>query len=180
MLLGFAIFAGSLAAVFGVIALHECGHFLAGIAAGIPAAQMKIRLFTFPQHVALRDGATWLSPVRDYHRYAERSLMLTKGKRGGIAYVAGGLVAQTIVVVLFVLVWRALGFSQLWLFPLTLALVAVPPLYFFADLVFTRIARRPCGDFSVLWQLSPVASVIVTGITIAGHLAVLACVWPGR
>ena len=42
--------------VFTLIAVHEAGHYLAGLTAGIPAAAMRIRLPTFPQHVALRDG----------------------------------------------------------------------------------------------------------------------------
>jgi hypothetical protein len=42
--------------VFALIAVHETGHYIAGLTAGIPATAMKIRLLTFPQHVALRDG----------------------------------------------------------------------------------------------------------------------------
>ena len=42
-----------LAFVFTLIAVHEAGHYLAGLTAGIPASVMKIRLLTFPQHVAL-------------------------------------------------------------------------------------------------------------------------------
>ena len=54
MAVGLAIFLGCVAAIFGIIAVHECGHYLAGAAAGIPWNSMKIRLFTFPQHVALK------------------------------------------------------------------------------------------------------------------------------
>ena len=36
-------------AVFALIAIHEMGHYAAGLTAGIPAKVMKIRLLTFPQ-----------------------------------------------------------------------------------------------------------------------------------
>jgi hypothetical protein len=54
------IFLGYAALVFGLIAVHETGHYLAGIWAGIPAREMRLVLFTFPQHVAIRDGEQWL------------------------------------------------------------------------------------------------------------------------
>ena len=180
MLLGLAIFAGCLLAVFGVIALHECGHFLLGIAAGIPAREMKIRLLTFPQHVALREGDGWLDPTRDYHLYVVRAQALAPDRSRQVAYAAGGLVVQTVVVVLFVFAWRSLGGGRLWLVPLTLALVSVPLLYLCADLIFTRLARRPCGDFSVLWAICPAASIAVSSFVLIIHLLVLFHVWVSR
>lgn len=65
----FLILFTNLALVFTMIAIHETGHYLAGLTAGIPASVMKIRLFTFPQHVALRDGDLWVSPVANIERY---------------------------------------------------------------------------------------------------------------
>lgn len=41
------------ACVIVLIAIHESGHYLAGLALGIPAKQMQLRLFTFPQHLAV-------------------------------------------------------------------------------------------------------------------------------
>ena len=52
----FLILLTNLAIVFTSIAAHQFGHYLAGLTAGITANVMKIRLFTFPQHVALRNG----------------------------------------------------------------------------------------------------------------------------
>lgn len=63
------IFLANATCIFVLIAVHEAGHFLAGLAGGIPVSQMRIRLLTFPQHVALRDGDEWVSPVRDLERY---------------------------------------------------------------------------------------------------------------
>jgi len=61
------------ALVFVLIAVHEVGHYLAGLTAGIPARDMRVVLLAFPQHVALRDGELWVSPVKDITRYIEVS-----------------------------------------------------------------------------------------------------------
>ncbi len=66
-----AIFAFYAACVAVLIAVHETGHYLAGLAAGIPARDMRIRLLRFPQHVELRDGGEWVSPVADIQRYID-------------------------------------------------------------------------------------------------------------
>jgi hypothetical protein len=62
------IFLANVACIFVLIAVHETGHFLAGWAGGIPFGEMRIRLLTFPQHVALRDGEEWVTPF-DLERY---------------------------------------------------------------------------------------------------------------
>jgi len=173
MLLGIAIFIGCLVAVFVMIALHECGHFIAGLGAGIPVDQMKIRFMVFPQYVALRDGDDWLSPVGDSQRYIARSMAMIKGKKRAIAYVSGGLLAQTAVFAAFVLVCRSMAVHRLWVTPVACALVALPILYLLADLFATKRANHPCGDFSGLWKISPLASVWVTAIVICSHLGLL-------
>jgi hypothetical protein len=173
MLLGILIFIACLSAVFGIIAVHECGHYLAGGAAGIPWRLMKIRLRAFPQHVALKSGDRWLHPMADYEKYGVASMALLKGKSRAAIYVSGGLVVQTIVFVLVVLGLPVAGVSQLWVVPIACALVSVPLLYLCADLVFTPMAKRPCGDFSVLWRISPLASLVVTTSVVGIHGAVL-------
>ena len=173
MLLGIAIFLGCTAAVFVMIALHECGHFIAGMAAGIPANQMKIRLAVFPQHVAIRDGDEWLSPVGNSQRYIARSMTMIKDKKGAIVYLSGGLLTQTLVFAVFVLLGRSLGVPRLWVTPVTCALVALPVLYLLADLFVARHANHPCGDFSWLWKISPRASLLVTAIVVGSHVGLL-------
>jgi hypothetical protein len=83
------------ALVFVLIAVHETGHYFAGLTAGIPAAAMRIRLFTFPQHVALRDGAGWVSPVTDIERFVEVSRRYLLTRSAAFRWVAGGIVAET-------------------------------------------------------------------------------------
>ncbi|MBI5380772.1 MAG: hypothetical protein HZA31_02615 [Opitutae bacterium] len=168
---GIAIFVGCFVAVFGIIALHECGHFIAGLVVGIPFDQMKVRLAVFPQHVALREGDKWLSPIRDHERYVARSKALMKSRRGALGYVAGGLMSQTVVFLAVVWLCQLIGVPRMWQIPVISALVSVPVLYLLADLFAAKHAKRSVGDFSGLWEISPFVSVLVTGVTISTHAA---------
>lgn len=49
------------ACAFVLIIVHESGHYLAGLVGGIPARDMRMRLFCFPQHVVLRSADHWVS-----------------------------------------------------------------------------------------------------------------------
>jgi hypothetical protein len=173
MLLGVLIFVTCLSAIFGIIAVHECGHYLAGGATGIPWRSMKIRLGVFPQHVALRSGDDWLHPLTDYEKYGATSMVLLKSNAKAAIYVSGGLIVQTIAFVLLVVGFSIAGVSRLWVVPVACALASVPLLYLCADLIFTPMAKRPCGDFSVLWKISPLASVVVAALVVGTHVAVL-------
>ena len=83
-----------LACYFLLVSVHEVGHYLAGWAAGIPAAEMRIRLFTFPQHVALRDGERWVLPfdLESYFAVMRRHLLTTPRL---YLYTAGGMLLET-------------------------------------------------------------------------------------
>jgi hypothetical protein len=93
---GFIIFFVCLIAIFLIIIIHECGHFLGGYFSGIPADQMKICLWTFPQYVALKDGESWIRP-KDRERFVSISMKFLKTKNKAIVFIASGLVIQTIV-----------------------------------------------------------------------------------
>ncbi len=72
------------ACAFVLIVVHESGHYLAGLVGGIPARDMRIRLFCFPQHVVLRSADQWVSPVslaRIHVGLGERDAALTQLER---------------------------------------------------------------------------------------------------
>jgi hypothetical protein len=99
------------AIAIGTIIVHEAGHFLAGLLAGLPAGNMKIVLHRYPFHVALRDGDAWRSPVEDavYAEVAERLIPRTGAL---FLFVSGGLMVPTVAVaglVLFHLGIEAVG-----------------------------------------------------------------------
>ena len=92
----FLMFVTILGLVFLLIAVHEAGHYLAGMTAGIPVSDMRIRLFTFPQHVALRDGDSWVSPVTEIERYVSVSRRYLSTRSAAFRWVAGGMVIETV------------------------------------------------------------------------------------
>src|SRR6516164_11192108 len=101
-----------LACYFLLVAVHEVGHYLAGWAAGIPAAEMRIRLFTFPQHVALRDGERWVLSfdLESYLAVMRRHLLTTPRL---YLYTAGGMLLETAFVLTVCVL--ALRWGQHWL-----------------------------------------------------------------
>ena len=169
MIAGFLIFLACTAAILGIIVGHEFGHFLAGAAVGVPLSEMKIRLLTFPPHVALRSEGRWLHPVHDFERYVSASTLLLNGRIRNGFFAAGGLLLQTFVFAAVVFASASAGVPRFWSVPIICALLALPCFYLVSDLSFTRRAKRPSGDFSALWQLCPLASFTLTTFVLAVH-----------
>src|SRR5262245_54635278 len=80
--------------VFVLIAVHETGHYLAGLMGGIPARDLKVVLFAFPQHVAVRDGSAWVSAVRDLERFIAVTRRHFVSRWAAFRWVAGGMVLE--------------------------------------------------------------------------------------
>lgn len=173
MIIGIGIFLTCLAAVFVVIAFHECGHYLAGAASGIPWSAMKIRLLTFPQHVALRSNDQWLHPQRDYEKYAAASMDFLKDRTRAGLYVSSGLLSQTFAFACIAFGLGTLGIPHVWLTPILATLTSMPCVYLCFDLLASRSNGRPCGDFTFLWKISPIASLALTSFVIAVHGGIL-------
>jgi hypothetical protein len=173
MIIGISIFFSCIGAIFAMIAVHECGHYLAGAAGGIPWNAMKIRLFTFPQHVALKSDGQWLHPTRDYDRYVEVSRSFLKDRVRAASYVSGGLLIQTVAFVCLVYGLAAIDIPKFWIVPIVCALVALPCIYLAFDILFTQFAKKPCGDFSFLWKISPLTSLAITVFVVGVHGGVL-------
>jgi hypothetical protein len=173
MIIGVLIFVACLGAVFGIIAVHECGHFLAGRIAGIPAGAMQVRLLAFPQHVALRSDGRWLHPSTEYEQYAQAAMGYLQDRRRAVLYVAGGLAVQSVAFAALLAALAAVGVPRFWVLPVAGAMASVPVLYLGADVIFTALSRKPCGDFSFLWRISPASSILVTLFTLIAHGAAL-------
>ncbi len=104
-----------LAIVFVLIAVHETGHFLAGITSGIPASHMRIRLLSFPQHVAIKDGDGWLSPTNqeEITRYIELTRGYFTSKAAAFRWVAGGVLLECVFTVAVCLIAHGIGWTNL-------------------------------------------------------------------
>lgn len=138
---------------FVLVAVHELGHYLAGWFGGIPRSEMRIRLLTFPQHVALRDGDRWVRPMEldSYLSVMQRHLRTTPRL---YLYTAGGMLLETAFTTTVSVIFLLLGFPKLaliiaglslWLWVVYIVLMDVP-----------MAIRRgyPWGDISGMWWLA--------------------------
>ena len=145
-------------AYMALVTVHECGHYCAGLAIGVPRRNMRIRLLTFPQHVALRDGDEWISPVQT-DRYILLAEPLMPTTATALLFVAGGFIFETTaLVVLAAFKWPFYRETCLLAFWMTM-------LYFAFDLFVYLKTRRAGMDFSAMHSISPVlGSLIVAAV----------------
>lgn len=150
-----------------VIIVHELGHYLAGLAAGVPSGRMRIVLLRYPFHVALEDGGSWRSPV-DGARYAGlmQELIGTSGRL--FLFVSGGLAMQTVGAGAVAIVLRAAGLAGFGWF--TLAFSAGMMLFYLAiEAVGTLVPAMPPGDVRGMVAISPVGGVATIVVLAAAH-----------
>lgn len=148
------------ACFFVLIAVHETGHFLAGWAGGIPARDMRIRLFSFPQHVDLRDGDEWVSPVLDLPRFVEIQKRHFTTLARAYLFVSGGLLTETVFAVVAVTAFMAAGWRSL-AFLVALSTFCLNATYLALDAPAAIVRRKAFGDFSGLWTLARVPTVLL-------------------
>ena len=155
------------AIIFVLIAVHEVGHYLAGLTAGIPARSMRVVLLAFPQHVVLRDGDAWVSPVKDIARYIAVARSYIATRAGAFRYVAGGIVVETIFAAGVSLAALHAGWSVVafWTAAMSLALYAINVLLM--DLPWALLHRHSVGDTSGLWEIARLPAVVFTVAVIA-------------
>lgn len=161
--------------VYGlIVSIHEFGHYSVGRwLAGIPASDIKIVLLDFPQHVALRDGEDWVKP-QEQPRYGEiYSKYDTERTRSQLVdlYTAGGLVGQTVGVVVIGGLFLAAG-ERSWaeLF-LELSILLSASYFVFDTGSYLSSSRKQgyTGDFSALWEHSPVGTIVVVLFFVIMH-----------
>ena len=152
-----------LAIVFVLITVHEMGHFLAGITSGIPASHMRIRLFTFPQHVAIKDGDEWLSPNREeIVRYIELTREYFTSKAAAFRWVAGGVLLECVFTVAVCLIAHRVGWTNLAFWTATMPLGRYLINVFMMDVPWALIYKHAFGDTSGLWTIARIPAVVLT------------------
>jgi hypothetical protein len=164
------LFLLSLGLVFVLIVVHESGHYLAGLVGGIPARDMRLALWVFPQHVAVRDGHDWVSPVRDIRRYIEVTRRHLHSRGAAFRWVAGGMALE---LAFTVALWgAALGagyhVAALWVAGVSLAMYAIN--VGLMDLPWALRYRCAVGDTSGLWQIAPIPGVLFTAVMLASRV----------
>lgn len=148
------------AAYMAIVAVHECGHYCAGLVIGVPRRNMRIRLLTFPQHIALRDGDEWVSPV-ETDRYIRLAEPLMPTTATALLFVAGGFILETTALVLLAAFrlpfYREICILAFWMTVIYLA---------FDVFVYLR-TRRAGLDFSAAYSISPVLGSLI-GLVVVG------------
>lgn len=164
---------GNLAIVLVLIAVHELGHYLAGLSAGIPVDVMRIRLLAFPQHVAIRDGDRWLSPTRDIVRYIEVTRRFLTNRAAAFRWVAGGVVLEAAFATAVCLAAKSQGFQNVafWTALMSLAMYLINAAVM--DLPWAILYRHPAGDTSGLWSIAKLPALVLTLLMIGLRAALV-------
>jgi hypothetical protein len=151
------------AAYMAIVAVHECGHYFAGLAIGVPRRNMRIRLFTSPQHVALRDGDEWVSPA-DTDRYIRLAEPLMPTTATALLFVAGGFIFETAAL----LIWAAF---RLPFYRVTCTLALWMTLTYLVFDVALYLRNRKAGmDFSAMCSISPVFGCLIAAAVLGIQL----------
>ncbi|NUQ53914.1 MAG: hypothetical protein HUU19_14615 [Phycisphaerales bacterium] len=175
------IFVGNIVLLFVLISVHECGHWVFGRLAGLPARCMRIRLLTFPQQVQLRDEQkdnAWVS-VSDFDRYWSILAVSVPSTRGKFLYVVGGFVFET---AFLAVLCAVLVFQQQRLYALVAAGVSLLmyAIYVFAmDLPQSKARGKPWGDTTILVHLARGPGLTVASLMVLSRLLLLLFAWKG-
>lgn len=145
--------------VFLLIVVHECGHYLAGLAGGIPASEMRIRLFVFPQHVVLRYGERWVSPA-DYDPFVETVWRHLATTPRVYLFVAGGLLLETLFTIIVTVLLVQFGWPKMAVAVVGLSLVLLVPWLVLEPIMVWRTGHA-WGDFSGMWFLAKLPTAIL-------------------
>lgn len=182
MTLFFQILVGNIVLLFVLIAVHECGHWVMGRLAGMPGRLMRIRLFTFPQQVVVRDSVGnaadggWVS-VSDYDRYWEILRRHVPSRGGQFLYVVGGFIFETLFLAGLV-IWLAVSGYPMFAAVAAGVSLTMYVIYLFAmDLPTAREKGKPWGDTTILISLAPGGGIAAAVAMVAIRLILIGGVW---
>jgi len=151
-----------------VVMFHEAGQYLVGRwLLDISSSDLKIVLTSLPQHVALRNGDEWASPL-DFATYQEAYHQYDPDSTHAVVFFSAGELAQTVGVVglgsLFVLSGSTM-FAQL----LVLSSVMLTSCYWTFDIALYLHMGSLTGEFSALWARSPLSGAGLVVFFVAAH-----------
>ena len=163
-----------------IVVIHELGHYLTGLAVGIPARRMSIRLQLFSgPHVALRDDSGNRVSPSEFDRYVRLLEGFVDTDAKMFLFVAGGHALETVFIVLVVFVTETSAVPRLgWLAGIVTWMGLLFALIYLATEVWAaRRGETPSGgDISGLWAIAPVPSVVFYGCCFTAIVAAFAIV----
>ena len=150
------------ACVFVLIVVHESGHFLAGLVGGIPARDMRIRLFS----VVLRSEDRWVAPA-NIEEYVDVVWRYLETKSRVYLYVSGGLLLETVFTISISIALILFGWLKMALVIVGLSLVMFL-LWLIIDMI-SILRGRIVGDLSGLWGLAQIPTAILVVLFLAAR-----------
>lgn len=157
MLHGLAVFF-----VIGAVVLfcHKLGHYLTGRSlVGIPRSDIRLVVASIPPYVALREGDQWADPT-DFERYLTTYRQYDPQETHVAAFLAAGELLQTIGVIVIAGVGVFSGSDVVAQSAILISLM-LTGYHLLSDLGLTLHMGHPTGDFSALWDHSPISAVAV-------------------
>lgn len=164
------IFFANIILVFVLIGVHEVGHWVMGLIAGIPHQNMKIRMFSFPQQVVIRDEQDWVS-VSNYERYHSILNKYVPTSTGKYLYVSGGFLFETVFLVISSRILWGYGF---WLYAAVangLSLMMFIIYLFAMDIPQSQSLKKPWGDTTILYSLAKKPTLLVVSAMVLIRVA---------
>jgi hypothetical protein len=167
------VFFPILALVFVLIVVHEAGHYVAGWTCGIPPRDMRLVLLAFPQHVAVRDGDVWVSPVRDIRRYIETTRRHLSTRAAAFSWVAGGMALESVFIAVLWGAAMCAGCHGVAFCAAGVSLAMYAINVGIMDLPWALRYRCAVGDTSGLWEIAPVPAVLFSAVMVIGRALLL-------
>jgi len=131
---------------------------------------MRERLLTFPQHIALRDGERWLSPVDEIGRYVELSRRYLLGRSAALRWVAGGLVTEAAFTAALCNLATQLGRRSVAFRAAVLSLARYLISVVLMDVPWAVVRRHAFGDTSGLWEVAKLPAAVPSALMLATRL----------
>lgn len=157
MLHGLAVFF-----VVGAVVLfcHKLGHYLTGRwLVGIPRSDIRLVVASIPLHVALRDGDRWATPT-DFENYLTTYHQYDPEQTHMAAFLAAGELLQTVGVIMIAGVGVLSGLVVVAQSAILVSLM-LTGYHLLSDVGLTLHMGHPTGDFSALWDHSPMSAAAV-------------------
>jgi hypothetical protein len=156
----FLTFGATLVGIWVIIAIHEYGHYVAGRnIVEIPKESITVVEPYFPRYVALHDGAEWVSP-RDLDQYRRTYEQYDPDGEHIERFLAAGELIQAAVVVPIAVAVGLLVSVEIGVVILLLSLLSTAA-YVAIDLIATLYTGTPSGDYSQLWETTPLLPILL-------------------
>ncbi|MFD1067485.1 hypothetical protein [Oceanobacillus locisalsi] len=170
--------------IFGYLLLllhvwfHELGHYLAGrFIVGIHKDNIRIKLFEYPPHVALKGkDKQWVAPNDKDGNYIESYFKYDPHGKWSFLYIMGGFIFQTVI-------FFSLAASLFFIFNHAFANFIIGgslffnAVYIFGDVLFSIWKQTPFGDTSAAFLFARWQTILFVSILLLSYVFFYLYIW---